>query len=148
MLSCAMLWSIYSVSLRPLVVKYGYLQCTSMAMMAGAAPLTLVSIPSLMNQTWGTIHPWAWGALLFSAGAAIALAFTIWNYGIRRIGNARTSSYSNLTPVFGVVVAWLFLKEHPAMGQLVGMGAIFVGIFLTRMDRKHHIEEDISLSSQ
>jgi drug/metabolite transporter (DMT)-like permease len=147
MLACSILWALYTVGLRPFTVKYGYLEVSRWIMIAVAVPLLLVSTPSLISQSWSAISLGGWGALLFSAGAAIAFAFTIWSYCVRRIGSTRTSAYSNLTPVIGLVVAWLFLGERAAVGQLVGMGSIFLGITLTRIDRKNYVEEDMSLSS-
>jgi drug/metabolite transporter (DMT)-like permease len=134
--SCTLLWPIYSVGLRPLMVKYGNIECTRITMVSGTIPLVLLAIPSLLNQSWDTIHLAAWGGLLYSAAGAIALCYSIWNYAVRRVGNTHTSAYSNLTPVITLLVAWVFLGERPLIGQLVGMGAIFAGIYLTRLDRK------------
>jgi drug/metabolite transporter (DMT)-like permease len=63
---------------------------------------------------------------------AIALAYLIWSYGVRRIGSTRTAIYSNITPIVALLVAWLALGEKPTPGQLAGAVVIFGGIYLVR----------------
>ena len=63
---------------------------------------------------------------------AIALAYLIWSYGVRRIGSTRTAIYSNITPIVALLVAWLGLGETPTLGQLAGAVVIFAGIYLVR----------------
>ncbi len=132
---CTLLWPIYSVGLRPLMVKYGDLECTRITMISGTIPLVLIAIPSLRSQPWDQVRPGAWGGLMFSAVLAIAVCYSIWNYGVRHVGNTRTSNFSNLTQVVTLLVAWPFLGERPKPGQVVGMVIIFFGIYLTRRDR-------------
>lgn len=132
--SCTLLWPIYSVGLRPLSIKYGSMECTRLTMIAGTVPLLLLALPSLLNQPWDRIRLAAWGGVVFSGVGAIAVCYAIWNYGVRRLGNTRTSTYSNITPVISLWAAWLILGERPLWGQVVGMGIIFAGIYLTRFD--------------
>jgi drug/metabolite transporter (DMT)-like permease len=137
--SCTLLWPIYSVGLRPLSVKYGSMECTRVTMIAGTVPLVIVALPALLNQPWDRVHVAAWGGLVLSGAGAIALCYSIWNYGVRRLGNTRTSAYSNITPVISLLAAWVMLSERPLLGQVVGMGIIFVGVYLTRLDQKSEV---------
>lgn len=133
--SCTLLWPIYSVGLRPLSVKYGSMECTRITMIAGTIPLVLLAIPSLLSQSWDRVHVAAWGGLVFSGAGAIAVCYSIWNYGVRRLGNTHTAAYSNITPVISLLVAWVVLGERPLWGQVLGMAIIFAGIYLTRLDQ-------------
>lgn len=143
--SCTLLWPMYTVGLRSLIVKYGYLECTRLTMISGTVPLVVFSIPSLLSQSWDSVRPASWGGLLYSAVGSLALCYSIWNYGVRRLGNTRTAAYSNLTPVIALLVAWAFLSEIPMSGQLLGMGAIFGGIYLTRLDQKNQVPGGIGV---
>ena len=56
----------------------------------------------------------------------------LWYYGVSELGNTRTSTYSNLTPVVAVVGAWLFLGETPKVAQLIGAVVIISGVTIAQ----------------
>lgn len=132
LLGSTVCWAVYTVDLKRFLVRYGTLETMSVALLAGTVPLVFISLPSLLNQSWGTIRPFAWFGLFYSALGAIVLSFFIWNHGIKRIGSTRTAAYSNLTPVIALFVAWVFLSERPTTGQLAGATIILLGIYLTQ----------------
>ena len=95
-------------------------------------PRLLICAPSLLRQDWSRVRPLAWAGLVYSGLFAIALAYLIWSYGVKKIGSTRTAIYSNITPVVALLVAWLALGESPSPGQLAGAVVIFTGIYLVR----------------
>ncbi len=54
----------------------------------------------------------------------------IWNACIRAIGPNRTSIFINLVPIFGIVLAIIFLGESLYFYHLAGGGMVFMGILL------------------
>ncbi len=134
-LTAAAAWSAYTVGSAPLVRRYGALTITAITMWIGGIGLFLASIPSFLKQDWSSVRPVSWLALLYSGAFAIALAYFIWYYSIRHIGNTRTAVYTNFIPVLALVIAWLTLGEKPTWLQLVGAGAILLGTILVRLGR-------------
>lgn len=132
LLASTMCWSLYTVGSKQLVHKYGSMKATTIMMTSGTPLLLMVCAPSLMRQDWSRIRPIAWAGLIYSGLFAIALAYLIWSYGVRKIGSTRTAIYSNITPIVALIVAWLALGERPNAGQLVGAAVIFAGIYLVR----------------
>jgi drug/metabolite transporter (DMT)-like permease len=108
------------------------MKATAFMMITGTPLLLLVCAPSLLRQDWSRVRPIAWAGVTYSAVFAIALAYIIWNHGVRKIGSTRTAIYSNITPIVAMLVAWLALGEAPTAGQVVGAVVIFVGIYLVR----------------
>jgi drug/metabolite transporter (DMT)-like permease len=125
-------WSLYTVGSKPLVHVYGSTKATAFMMITGTPALLLICAPSLIRQDWSRVHPVAWAGVAFSAVFAIALAYIIWNYGVRRLGSTRTAVYGYLTPVVAILVAWPALGEKPTLGQLAGALVIFTGLYLVR----------------
>lgn len=125
-------WSLYTVGSKPLVHLYGSMKATAFMMITGTPLLLLVCAPSLLRQDWSRVRPVAWAGVVYSAVFAIALAYIIWNHGVRKIGSTRTAIYSNITPIVAMLVAWLALGEAPTAGQVVGAVVIFAGIYLVR----------------
>jgi drug/metabolite transporter (DMT)-like permease len=59
---------------------------------------------------------------------SIGVAYIIWYYGVEKLGNTRTSTYSNVVPVVALAVAWIWLGEVPTTPQLVGTVVILSGV--------------------
>ena len=132
LLGSTVCWSLYTVGSLPLVHKYGSMKATTVMMTSGTPFLFIVCAPSLLSQDWSRVRPVAWAGLVYSGLFAIALAYLIWSYGVRKIGSTRTAIYSNITPIVALLVAWPALGEVPTVGQLLGAAVIFAGIYLVR----------------
>jgi drug/metabolite transporter (DMT)-like permease len=132
LLAATICWSLYTVGAKRFVHTYGSMKTTVMMMVTGTPLLLLVCAPSLIEQDWSRVRPVAWAGLGYSAVFAIALAYILWNHGVRKIGSTRTAIYSNITPVIAMLVAWPALGEVPTFGQLVGAIVIFIGVYLVR----------------
>jgi drug/metabolite transporter (DMT)-like permease len=70
--------------------------------------------------------------MLFSGLGALVIAYLLWYRGVRLIGPTRTAMYSNLQPIFAVLVAWAVLGELPTVWQGVGAASIMSGLVLAR----------------
>lgn len=132
LVAATLFWSLYTVGSKRLIHKYGSMKSTTIMMTTGTPVLLLVCAPSLFRQDWSRVRPIAWAGLIYSAFLAIALAYIIWNHGVRKIGSTRTAIYSNITPIVAMLVAWPALGEVPSLGQLAGAVVIFIGIYLVR----------------
>lgn len=133
--SAAVLWSIYTVGSRDLVVRYGSLPMTAWTLWAGTPVLVLLGAPALVGTDWAELTPLAWGGVVYAGLLAIGLAYLLWYRGVQRIGNTRTAVYSNLVPVVALLVAWAWLSEEPTGLQLAGAAVILGGLTLTRHHR-------------
>lgn len=77
--------------------------------------------------------------LTFANLAAIALvslvssvlAYIAWNRGVELVGASMAGLFVHLSPVSGVVLAWLFLDERLAPFHLAGIALILAGIYVT-----------------
>ena len=125
-------WAIYTNLAHRFVHVYGSLKTTTVMMISGTPVLLLACAPSLIAQDWSRIRPLSWLGVVYSGLLSIALAYIIWNHGVRKIGGTRTAAYANLTPVVALLVAWPVLGEVPTAGQVVGAVVIMCGIYLVR----------------
>lgn len=98
----------------------------------GTLGLVLVSLPALWGQHWAAVRPIAWLAVLYSGAFAIATAYFLWYYCVRRIGSTRTAVYTNFTPVLALLIAWPTLGEVPTPLQAIGAGGVIAGSILVR----------------
>ena len=111
-LAATLCWSLYTLISRRMLRDYPPIAVTSFSTVVGVIPLVLLAIPPLAQLDWAAISITAWGSLIFSGIFGITLAYFFWNYGVSRLGSARTSLYSNLTPPLSLFLAWLLLGHE------------------------------------
>lgn len=63
------------------------------------------------------------------------LGYVFYNAGVAAVGPSRSALFIHLMPVFGTLLAILFLGERPYWFHFVGMLLVFTGIFLTTRSR-------------
>jgi drug/metabolite transporter (DMT)-like permease len=78
------------------------------------------------------------GAVPAVALAALALAgtplpFWLFAYGQARVPAELAGAFLNLEPVVGAAAGWLALGEPAALGQLIGVAAVLIGIVMSIM---------------
>ena len=128
MLGASITWACYTVGARPLVDRYGSVTVTAWTLWAGTLGIVLCGIPALTHVDVRTFSAGTWGAIAYAGLLSIGLSYMIWYYGVARIGNTRTSSYSNATPVIALLAAWLTLGEVPRVIQVAGAAIIILGV--------------------
>jgi drug/metabolite transporter (DMT)-like permease len=131
MLVAVALWAVYSVLLRrrPSDVPPLTLHTTSVA--AG----TLWMLPAFGWQAaHGAVLPTslaAWVAIGFVAVFSSALAHAMWVRGVASIGPSRAGVFIHLLPLFGAILAIVFLGEHFATYHAIGAALVLCGVVLT-----------------
>jgi drug/metabolite transporter (DMT)-like permease len=126
-------WAIYTVGSKRLLERYSPLEVTGYSMAIGTVPFVLAGSGELAGLEWTRVPGEAWAALIFSAIFALFVGYFIWYAAVHRIGNVRTSMYSNVTPVAALVVAVVWLGERLTGPQIAGAVAVVAGMALTRL---------------
>ncbi len=77
------------------------------------------------------------GALVALAVFGSTLAFMFFTTGVRSLGIARTSIFTNLIPVVTAITSYLFLREVIDLSKIIGMFIVISGLLLTQINRLH-----------
>ena len=133
MIGASVSWAVYTVGSRSLIERYGPVQFTAWTLWTGAVGLTLIGLPAVLRTDLSAISAGAWFGVVYAGALSIGLAYLIWYYGVRQIGNTRTAAFSNLVPVVALLAAWLQLGEVPTGGQLLGAAVILGGLTLAQV---------------
>ena len=59
------------------------------------------------------------------------LSYIFWHKGIHEIGAGKTGQFTHLMPIFGSILAFVFLGETLEVYHLLGMLLIGFGIYLS-----------------
>jgi len=131
MMLAVLSWGLYTVGLnwRP----------KNMHPMLMLAALTVVGLAVLTPA-----YAWELGTgkqIELSTGTLIAivyigifpgfLGYVFYNAGVAAVGPSRGALFIHLMPVFGTILAVIFLGERPLWFHFVGISLVFAGIFLT-----------------
>lgn len=136
-LASAMLWTTYVIRSRPLLSLRSPLWVTAWALFIGAPIIVLIGIPDLMHTNLSALSASTWGAVAFAGLFALATAYCWWAIGVKELGAARASVFSNLIPVVALAVAWLWLGESLPLLSWVGAGVACFGVWLTTASRSN-----------
>lgn len=74
----------------------------------------------------------AFVAIVELAIVASVIAFMLFTYGVRNIGMNRSNVFINAIPGFTAVFAWLILGDELSTSKLIGLGLLFVGLWLSQ----------------
>ncbi|MBV6521344.1 MAG: hypothetical protein MNPFHGCM_01478 [Gemmatimonadaceae bacterium] len=131
-LAGALSWATYSILIRPYAHRIPPLQMGGYTMLGGALIAVTCALPMLRQVHWSDATSRVWIGLLYSALAALVVAYLFWYRGVRVLGPTRTSMYGNLQPLIAMVVAWAALGERPTVWQGLGTACIMSGLVLAR----------------
>jgi drug/metabolite transporter (DMT)-like permease len=70
-------------------------------------------------------------SVLYVAVFPSVLAFLFWNRAVEMIGATKAGIFIHLMPVFGAIMAYIFLGERLRSYHIAGICLIFSGIYLT-----------------
>lgn len=124
------------IFLKKLTVKYSSFTIISVQNLVGA----LLFLPLFLIFDFGSfleIRPSAnaIGSIIALAVFGSTLAFMFYTSGVRTLGVARTSIFTNLIPVITAITSWLVLGENIDASKLVGMAIVISGLLMTQLTR-------------
>ncbi|HEX5165764.1 MAG TPA: DMT family transporter [Thermomicrobiales bacterium] len=128
----ATLWAVYSVFVKPWL---GRIPPTSIPMLGSIAglPLMLPLGASGMREGLGDLTWTGWlGVAQFTVAASV-VAPILWAVGLQRGEASRAGLYLYLTPLFGVIISAILLKEPVTLGTIAGGGLIVAGVVLATL---------------
>src|SRR6266496_5695593 len=102
-------------------------------LLSGGLLVALAGIPAMAHQDWGRVSGASWLILIYAIVGPVYLAYSLWNWAIRRRGIPRTVVYGFLVPVLGGGLAVVALGEPLRPEQVVGAVLVVAGLVLTRL---------------
>jgi drug/metabolite transporter (DMT)-like permease len=132
-LGAVVAWGIYTVLLRRFALPLGSFALLALLSAIGLA----VSLPFCAWELLaGARIEWSIGtaaAVTYVGVFPSVIALFLWNKAVAEVGAGTAGLFTNLIPVFSLLLAVVLLGEPVERFQLVGMGLIFVGIRLATM---------------
>jgi drug/metabolite transporter (DMT)-like permease len=133
MIAAVCCWAVYTIGARPLMMRHSPVGVTGTSMIMGTLMYLPLAWPHFEGLRLSAISASTWAALLYSAVFALCISYTIWYAGVRQLGSARTSIYSNFVPIVAMLSAVFVLHEPLGVRKILGAAAVLAGVALTRI---------------
>jgi drug/metabolite transporter (DMT)-like permease len=124
-------WAAYTIIGRHALKGLSPIAATTYASLWGLLLLgcgAAFELPALdaSRVTWQVL-----ASIVYLGAFGTAISF-IWYYeGVKAIGPARTSVFTNLVPVFGILLSAMLLQESILISMVVGGMLVIIGVTLT-----------------
>jgi drug/metabolite transporter (DMT)-like permease len=130
-------WAAYTVFLRHKPVGLpglALLACCASFGVVLLTPLFVVEMVFLDGRI--ELTPATLAAMLYVGIFPSFVGYIFWNRGVAEVGPNISGIFMHLMPVFGSLLAWLFLGEQIRVFHIVGIALILSGITLTTRGRR------------
>jgi len=136
MLAAALLWGATTLTVKVSALSRAVPEKTllyQLAVSALALPFLSVGLgePGIFAPT-----PQVWGSLLFQTVVVAGASYLGWFWLVRHYPATRLSSFSFLTPVFGVLAGGLLLGEPLTPPVFIALGLVGAGIWIANRPAK------------
>ena len=128
LLVAASFFSLYTVTVRPLVERYGPVIVLAYTLLFGAPPMVLLTIPSILAADLGRLTPLVWLGLFWAIVLSSVGGWMVWAWVNHVRGIARSAPLMYLPPPIAGLVAWLTLGEHFTWLKIAGAGITMAGV--------------------
>lgn len=134
-------WSLYTVLSKPFLERMSPLKFAALTISLGTIFYIPLTIRDMLAVPFAAVSWKAWLSLLGSGLFSLVIGYIIWYYSVKRVGNARTAVYNNLTPIVTALFAALLLGEKLSSIQAVGAAIILLGVYWTRSGHRFLIKD-------
>ena len=140
MLLAALDWAMYSILLKYLrPTELRAMTFLGIMMILGTIFLIPVYLANPFSESMITLNKDVIYALAYIAIFPSIISYLAWNYGLQKIGAALGGQYIHLMPIFGAMMAVLFLGEKIELYHILGGIGIGLGLWLSMQKHKEAI---------
>ncbi len=123
----------YTLLLKHLSSRYSAFILTALQAFVGS--LFFLPLAWLSADLPSAVSAQGWGAVVYLGIVVTVGAYGMYNFGVSRLPASQASGFTNLIPVFTLLLAALFLGERLNAWQLVAVGLVFIGVGLSQWRR-------------
>jgi drug/metabolite transporter (DMT)-like permease len=126
-------WAFYTLLLRRRPAKLSSIAFMGITVLIGLLANLPLYLGELAYGAHAKLNAASLGAIAYLGVFPSVLAYLFWNKAVREVGANRAGLFSHLMPVFGSLLAFLFLGESLRGYHLVGFALILGGILLANV---------------
>ncbi len=126
----AAIWGSSFLFMRLAVVEFGPLPTAALRVAIAAAFL----LPLMLGKGHGKVFRQHWAKICAIGVLNSGIPFFLFSFALLSITTGMSGILNATVPLFGAVVAWLWLKDRPTGSRIVGLLVGFLGVALLAWD--------------
>ncbi|GEO79103.1 DMT family transporter [Companilactobacillus mindensis] len=127
----AITWALMSVLIKK-VKTYSSLQITIMSTVVAVVCLTPFILSDMSSLTSiNFFDPKVILSLLYIGGVSTAIAYVMWNKGLKVISASSSGLFYLIQPIVGSFLGWLLLGEQISIGFIIGSAMILASVWIS-----------------
>nr|WP_092074075.1 DMT family transporter [Dendrosporobacter quercicolus]NSL47776.1 EamA family transporter [Dendrosporobacter quercicolus DSM 1736]SDM76798.1 Permease of the drug/metabolite transporter (DMT) superfamily [Dendrosporobacter quercicolus] len=130
----SILFSLYSIVAKPLLVCYSPTKVTALAMVSGLPILIIYSILQGEILSYSVFETRIWLEMAYIIVFGTIIAFVLWYKGIKQTSPVKTVFFHYIVPVMSMVFGAIILGEKVLEGQIIGAAFVFLGLLAVKCD--------------
>ena len=128
------MWGSSFLFTRVAVLEFGTFTSAGLRVVIGAAVLLLILLAKRQLGALGQ----DWRKTFFVGILNSAIPFVCFAWALLTITTGLSSIMNATVPLFGALVAWLWLKDRPNASRILGLAIGFIGILMLAWDSVSH----------
>ena len=127
----AAIWGASFLFMRLGVVEFGVVATAALRVVVAAAFL----LPLMLWKGHGAVFRRHWRQVCAIGVVNSALPFLLFSFALLSITTGLSAILNATVPLFGALVAWIWLKDRPTGSRVLGLALGFLGIALLAWDK-------------
>ncbi len=126
-------WALFTIFGKPMILKYGAMRTTSLALILG----TLIFFP--VGATMSLGYPYArltaahWAGILYLGVGTSIVGYILWYYALGRIEASKLAVFANGQPIVATLLSVVFLNSSITGSFVLGGIITIAGVLLTQL---------------
>jgi drug/metabolite transporter (DMT)-like permease len=131
-LVAALCFALYTLTTRPLVLRYGPETTTAWAVLFGLVAVIPFTAGAALDEQWSALTGLEWFSIAYAAIVSVMIGYSLWGWAIARAGAGRSVPYLFLIPVFTGLFSVVFRDDRLEAAQVIGGAIALAGVALAR----------------
>jgi drug/metabolite transporter (DMT)-like permease len=124
-------WALFTIYGKPMILKYGAMQTTSIAMFMG----TLIFLPHglffSLSYPYTQLESGHWAGILYLGIGTSIFGYMLWYYALGHIEASKLAVFANGQPIVATILSLIFLDYTITAPFIIGGSVTIVGVVLT-----------------
>jgi len=125
-------WGMFTIHGKQMVLKYGAVQTTAVAMTLGMVLFFPFGLLSAMKFPLTTLSFPHWSGIVYLGLGTSVFGYMLWYYALGRIEAGKAAVFANGQPIFATILALIFLDYQITVAFIVGGVMTLSGVLLTQ----------------
>jgi len=125
-------WALFTIQGKPMVLKYGAVRTTALAMTIGMILFLPIGIFSAAQFDFGSIDMSHWVGVAYLGLGTSVFGYMLWYYALGKLETSKTAVFANGQPILATILAIIFLQYSITAVFVIGGIVTLAGVVMTQ----------------